>query len=196
MELFGTSVRKIISTKGVYSLKEALSVAIDVVRLLKDLHGLGIVHGDVSWGNVLIKDDAVRLIDFDRAVFADGLTTGKPSLQGRHKLESHWMLSDLLDGKELVYADDIFGVYEMIAAMTKGQAYYNAMIGLKREKILKAKRGKLIENPAAFYQFTRKAEAQKLIDEIHSAVHTKAKLPSHERLIQKLQALKEFLDAE
>ena len=35
-----------------------------IVDLVNNLHGIGIVHGDISEENIVIKDNDVRLIDF------------------------------------------------------------------------------------------------------------------------------------
>ena len=44
----------------------------DIKALLKQIHSLGVAHGDVACRNILINGNSIRLIDFDHCSLLDG----------------------------------------------------------------------------------------------------------------------------
>lgn len=54
-----------------FSDSEFFSIGIQLIRIIKYLHGKGVVHKDIRIPNVLIRDGEVRLIDFGLARWAD-----------------------------------------------------------------------------------------------------------------------------
>lgn len=64
----GTTLRDIISEKGVFTEKETSRVIVDVCKGLEMLHFQNppVVHNDINTGNVMIKEDGtVKIFDFD-----------------------------------------------------------------------------------------------------------------------------------
>lgn len=105
-----------------------LKVSIKVVRLLKRLHTLGIVHGDIHSGNIAFREIAddmasidldnaeLVLIDFAFAKFFPGNRESPPWTHVRHpglrpSLLSPWQLQHLPAAPK----DDIFRLLEMMA---------------------------------------------------------------------------------
>lgn len=64
----GGSVGSLMAARGTLSVAEVVTVAVPVAEALAALHARGIVHGDVSGGNILFSADAVPLLsDFGQA---------------------------------------------------------------------------------------------------------------------------------
>ncbi|MBO9705083.1 MAG: serine/threonine protein kinase [Arthrobacter sp.] len=64
----GGSVGSLVAARGVLSAAEVVTVAVPVAEALAALHAKGIVHGDVSGGNILFSADGVPLLaDFGQA---------------------------------------------------------------------------------------------------------------------------------
>lgn len=58
----GGSLRALVAARGALSAGETVTVAVGLGRTLADLHGLGLVHGDLAPGNVLLTDDGRPLV--------------------------------------------------------------------------------------------------------------------------------------
>lgn len=75
LERFGTKdLFDHITAKRVLDLKEAFTIFVQLVRVWKDLYGIGVCHNDLKDENVLISEDTgeVRLIDFSCASMIGG----------------------------------------------------------------------------------------------------------------------------
>jgi serine/threonine protein kinase len=69
---------------GIFPMYTAVSFGIEVVKGLKKLHSLDIVHGDIHSGNVLLQVDketkctrGIKFVDFGRALRSQGSLTPK-----------------------------------------------------------------------------------------------------------------------
>ena len=128
MDRFGQSIRdRIRADSKPFSLGDALRIARLVLELVTKMHDAEIVHGDISWSNVLIDDKLrnVRLIDFDRS-----RKVGSANDYVAHipAFREHMNARELSGSVESVnFIDDIYALYELIGAMTKGDALYMEM---------------------------------------------------------------------
>ena len=198
MERFGDSIRNLIrGSAQVFDLKKALNVAIKVIRLLKELHTLGVLHGDIDWSNVVMDGEEVKLIDFDRAVLV-GRRERTESVQGKPKTRRHWLLPDLAGTAQRTYFGDIYGVYEMIGAMTRGDALYEKFQRHDSDLLRYKTDKKFIEVTAGFFQRQKGIENRRIIDAIHNAFHTQAlrgnRMPDHDLLMERINELIGFLE--
>lgn len=105
----------------------ALSVMKEVLKGLRRIHAMGIVHGDIHAGNILLHDkgnghETIKFIDFGRSFLAEQMM-GKPAnisepLLFSHPLLSHW---DLL-GFRSSYRDDVFKALWLGSFLMNGPA--------------------------------------------------------------------------
>lgn len=117
MDRAGQSVYSFVS-EGIKALRPpsllmALSVMKETLKGLKRIHALGIIHGDIHAGNILIQDmgssgKSIKFIDFGKGFIAEQMR-GKPAnvsapFAFSHPLFSHW---DVL-GFRSSYRDDVF----------------------------------------------------------------------------------------
>lgn len=80
MDLLGASLKNVFDRcGGGFSLKTVLQIGDQVLKTLSQLHSIGICHGDIHWGNVLIGQNengkTFYLVDFGNAV---NLSISKP----------------------------------------------------------------------------------------------------------------------
>ena len=113
-------------------LKTVIDVGIKIVRVLERLHTMGIVHGDIHGGNILLrspvadlaglesKDVDLVLIDFGYAsYFPDFIgspakvAAEKPSAFANPDMLSHWQL----DGYRVGRRDDLYRAMEFLARL-------------------------------------------------------------------------------
>jgi hypothetical protein len=135
MSMHGITLDQFITlTGGPMRPIEAVNVGISLVRMLKKLHFLRIVHGDISSRNVLMRSpkglgspfDDLILVDWDRAhvegLVSDGFVyAGTPSTLYQTPFESDPAATDTFPS----YRDDLYRVFEMMAVLTVGKDYYN-----------------------------------------------------------------------
>ncbi len=188
MERFGQSIRDQIRTDGKpFRVHAALKIAHKVLDLLSRIHGEGIVHGDVNWANVLIdeKTGNVRLVDFDRSREINNPSDTDYYSETRPVFVEYRSPSQLKGVAESVaYSDDIYGVYELIGAMTKGDELYMEM-RMNRDKLIPFKREtKYIEIAMESLEGVTLANNAKRDCDFHQAVHDQISdmLPDHEFL--------------
>lgn len=135
MSMHGITLDQFITlTGGPMRPIEAVNVGISLVRMLKKLHSLKIVHGDISSRNVLMRSpkglgspfDDLILVDWDRA-HVEGLVgdefvyAGTPSTLYQTPFERDPVATRTFPS----YRDDLYRVFEMMAVLTVGKDYYN-----------------------------------------------------------------------
>jgi len=120
MEEVGESVERIMFElpQERYAIDRALSLGIKMIRLLKQLHSLNIVHGDIHLGNFAFHYSNPRdilFLDFGRARFVgpDDIRSN-PCPDGNrvqyHFLESKWEMI----GCTPTFRDDVYRAVKMI----------------------------------------------------------------------------------
>jgi len=74
----GESLDEVIARRGVFTVREALAVVIEVARALQKAHERGIVHRDIKPANIMLsKQGVIKVADFG---LARPLDTDEPSL--------------------------------------------------------------------------------------------------------------------
>lgn len=159
MERFGRSLRSWIRQHGPLNRLQAFQIGRKVLENIEKLHSLGIVHGDISWSNILVTEDLsdVRLIDFDNSVFdchRDKYIPSPIEAGVRSSLPpSQWVTRD---SSKLSFRDDLFMLRLMVNdVIQQGDA------GICRLRVLTSKewesktkptsRGWLSRSPSEFF---------------------------------------------
>ena len=128
MELLGGESAAARLERCALPLDEALSIGIAIADALDAAHRQGIVHRDLTPGNVMLTPDGVKLLDFGLAKLAAGgrepgadeAATRTAALTGEGTILGtlHYMSPEQLDGKPADARSDVFAfgatLYEMV----------------------------------------------------------------------------------
>jgi serine/threonine protein kinase len=104
-------------------LATALEIGIGLVRGLKRLHSLDIVHNDIHPGNIFLESSMItglKFIDFGRAFKSEpsmlrNILVERPG-ENFHRWYSHWKILGFLSGKR----EDLFRAIQAIAIIVNG----------------------------------------------------------------------------
>ena len=110
------------------STAEAVAIALDVAAALAAAHEAGIVHRDVTPGNILLDpDDGARLTDFGIALGAAG-TNGEPALTATGELVGtlRYLAPEQLRGAPATPASDVHALAAVTYEMLAGRQAYAA----------------------------------------------------------------------
>ena len=124
----GTSLASRLSTGPRPSTSEAVSIALDVAAALAAAHAAGIVHRDVTPGNILLDpDDGARLTDFGIALAGAG-TAGEPALTATGELVGtlRYLAPEQLRGAPATTASDVHALAAVTYEMLAGHHAYEA----------------------------------------------------------------------
>ena len=102
--------------RGSMSVKEAVSVAIQVAQGLAKAHDHGIVHRDVKPGNVMLTSDGgVKLLDFGLALLGESVRTTQPgtSVGTPAYMSPEQIRGEVCDGRTDVWSLGVL-LYEML----------------------------------------------------------------------------------
>ncbi len=102
--------------RGPLPVDEALDIATQVADGLAKAHAAGVVHRDIKPGNLILTEDAVKIVDFGLAKFADSLQlTVAQSTLGT----AAYMSPEQVQGQEADARSDVWALgvvlYEMLA---------------------------------------------------------------------------------
>jgi serine/threonine-protein kinase len=110
------------------STAEAVAIALDVSAALAAAHAAGIVHRDVTPGNILLDpDDGARLTDFGIALGGAG-TDGEPALTATGQLVGtlRYLAPEQLRGAPASPASDVHALAAVTYEMLAGRPAYEA----------------------------------------------------------------------
>ncbi len=101
---------------GSVEIETALDIATQVADGLAKAHAAGVVHRDVKPGNVILTEDAVKIVDFGLATFSAALQL---TIEGSTLGTAAYMSPEQSRGEEVGPATDVWAVgvmlYEMLA---------------------------------------------------------------------------------
>jgi serine/threonine protein kinase len=125
MERVGKPLQRIIpkAYNGKLPLNLAARITIRLVELVRRLHELGVVHGDLHFGNVAVRPNGgIILIDFGKSKFMDferlrGMPP--PNQVVCHATHSPWEAR----GHPVGFRDDIFHIIQMMGFLVHGNEY-------------------------------------------------------------------------
>ncbi|WP_206305952.1 serine/threonine-protein kinase [Streptomyces sp. RFCAC02] len=126
--VYGPSLRRALDEAGTLPEDAVLRLAAGLAAALRDIHGAGLVHRDLSPSNVLLADDGPKVIDFgivravedasgtraytmETAVTRSGSVIGAPA----------YMSPEQAAGQQLTAASDVFSVGTTLLAAFTGR---------------------------------------------------------------------------
>ena len=132
MELIdGITLKEYISKKGMLSVKEATSIAIQVCMGLDAAHNHGIVHRDVKPQNIIIsKDGKVKVTDFGIARAASSNTISSNVMGSVHYSSPEQVRGGYSDTKSDIYSLGIT-LYEMVTGKVPFDGENTVAIAIK-----------------------------------------------------------------
>ena len=124
------------TTSWIHVAKRAVSIAIRVVRMLKSLHRMGIVHGDIHGGNILFRapmdtpeqvlsaDTDMVFVDFEYAVFFPPEIGNPVRNPFPNSLNPTWLSPWQLLHHRIGRRDDIYRLIEWLADILSNGAVF------------------------------------------------------------------------
>jgi serine/threonine protein kinase len=120
----GPSPERIVDVKGSLPPPMVAALAADLARLLADVHDAGVVHGNLTPGNVVLTQDGLRVLDFG---VAQGFpSSGEPAEVGAVADNPGWLAPELLTGGPPGPACDVFGWGCLVAYAATGHSPHAA----------------------------------------------------------------------
>jgi serine/threonine protein kinase len=130
MERTGGSIDMLLKRHGPQSLVWSLKMGIELIKLLKTLHDMRIIHGDIHQGNVVFShpseyriEEGLKLIDFGRAAYAQSHSTQQLKRLIVHPMFSPWMM----ENHACSYRDDLYQALQVMAIAMSGRELYEAL---------------------------------------------------------------------
>lgn len=116
--LEGISLHRFLQAKGVLSPAEIVFVARQVCRGLEHAHGKGVIHRDITPGNIMIgKDKVVKLMDFGLATLTRAALRAQTSVKGTPL----YMAPEQILGDDLNHQVDIYAFGCVLYRMGTGR---------------------------------------------------------------------------
>jgi serine/threonine protein kinase len=103
---------------------DAARIGEQVARVLAATHGRGVIHGDVSPGNVVLTPDGVRVIDFGIAETV--VDTGRPGIGGLFGTPPY-VAPERLSGEPTQLASDVYALGALLFEMLTGRPPHPAI---------------------------------------------------------------------
>lgn len=129
-----------------FPVRHSIHLTASLIKTIQRLHGHGIVHGDVHWGNVAMVERGDRqilnLIDFGNAMFVDEMhrlpIMAREPRSVNHCLLSHWNI----EGYRISFRDDVFRALLVGAFLINGMPFSDLCVYLETnvEEMLRFKR--------------------------------------------------------
>ncbi|MCM2329782.1 serine/threonine-protein kinase Stk1 [Geopseudomonas sagittaria] len=101
---------------------ELRDIAVPLLEAVTYSHSLGVLHGDLKPGNVLLAADGLRLFDFGLGQAVDGRLPGLPRLC-RERIAAwtpRYAAAELLDGAPLSAAADVYALGCLLFELCSG----------------------------------------------------------------------------
>jgi len=161
----GVSVRELMREKGRLGLQEAASIAADVCLAASELHRQGVVHRDITPGNVIVNNRGAHLID---------LGIARRYEQGARHDTTHLGTFGFAAPEQFGFAQtdarsDVYSIGSLLGFMLTGVAPSDPGFDAALEGVPEALR-KVVEKARSFEPSARYAGATELAEKIQSAV--------------------------
>ncbi len=144
---------------GPLDIETAIEIAAQVAEGLAKAHAQGVVHRDIKPGNLIVTDEAVKILDFGLAKFATALQL---TIEGSTLGTAAYMSPEQVRGEEADARSDLWSVgvvlYEMLAGRVPFHgAYAEAVAYAIRNETPASLRSLRPEVPAALEQLVFRA---------------------------------------
>lgn len=116
----GPSLERVVDLKGPLPPAMVTALAADLARLLATVHDAGVVHGNLTPGNVVLTPDGLRVVDF--GVAQEFASSGAPAEIGAVADNPGWLAPELLTGGPPGPACDVFGWGCLVAYAATGHS--------------------------------------------------------------------------
>lgn len=103
----GPSLERVVDAKGPLPPAMVSALAADLAHLLAAVHDAGVVHGNLTPGNVILTPDGLRVVDF--GVAQEFACSDEPADVGAAADNPGWLAPELLTGGTAGPACDVFG---------------------------------------------------------------------------------------
>ena len=113
----------LVERPGGLAWSELRAVAVPLLEALAYSHRVGVLHGDLKPGNVLLADDGLRLFDYGLGQPLDDALPGLPRLC-RNRFEAwtpRYAAPELLDGAPPSAAADVFAAACLLVELSAGR---------------------------------------------------------------------------
>lgn len=121
----GPSLERVIDVKGPLPAVMVTALAADLARVLAAVHDAGVVHGNLTPGNVVLTQDGLRVVDF--GVAQEFASSGEPAEVGAVADNPGWLAPELLTGGPPSPACDVFGWGCLVAYAATGHSPHAAV---------------------------------------------------------------------
>jgi eukaryotic-like serine/threonine-protein kinase len=116
----GPSLERVVDVKGPLPAAMVAALATDLARVLAAVHDAGVVHGNLTPGNVVLTQDGLRVVDF--GVAQEFASSGEPAEVGAVADNPGWLAPELLTGGPPGPACDVFGWGCLVAYAATGHS--------------------------------------------------------------------------
>jgi serine/threonine-protein kinase len=140
MELLrGSSLRRILDAKGPLELRFCLPIALAVAQALETAHGKGVVHRDVSPGNIFVSRQAnrtsvVKVLDFGAVALMDNLRSLQKGV-GMMLGTPQYAAPEQQRGEQASPAMDVWSLGAVLFEMVTGVAPLERGVARRSEKV-------------------------------------------------------------
>ena len=127
--LKGKTLRQVIDKKKIFSIKEIISISLQIAYALKEIHKKNIVHRDVKSDNIFISDhNTVKLMDFDLA----GLEKASSDIESEAFLGTlSYMSPQQAVGESIDHRSDIYSLGVIMYELATGRLPFLANRDMK-----------------------------------------------------------------
>ena len=146
----GPSLERVIDVKGPLPGVMVAALAADLARVLTAVHDAGVVHGNLTPGNIVLTHDGLRVVDF--GVAQEFASSGEPAEVGAVADNPGWLAPELLTGGPPSPACDVFGWGCLVAYAATGHsphATVPARLDALEPSLRRLVESAVAENPAA-----------------------------------------------
>jgi len=122
----GHDLRLELRRRGVFPVKEAVSLVAVVADALAAAHAEGVVHRDVKPANIMVADDgSIRLVDFGLAR-PEGIDVERVTQTGEFVGTPAYMSPEQFDARTVDARTDVYSLGVVLFEMLAGQAPFSA----------------------------------------------------------------------
>ncbi|WP_305779780.1 serine/threonine-protein kinase [Nocardia nova] len=127
----GLTVKELIVTRGALNVQHGATLGLLLTKALADIHAAGLLHRDLTPGNILMSREGPKVIDFGLAAFADGPSdlTGSTAQLGTPPCMAP---EQVTTPREISTATDVYGLGATLLYALSGHFPYRDRVTATR----------------------------------------------------------------